>query len=358
LLPEPEWDALEKALDNPVYQKDPESFFECLKDVPVTTQGRRGSDYDINGVHYTVELWRKAKTVNRGRAVLACALAHLMALKQLTDEGFDALLEDNVRMPLASVADRLWQTMDAVTEREAATGSPCHMRYYGWLGSIPNVQWIYETHMSRDATVVPLPTPQDIEADLAQYKERQKETDVEKESGTSDTSAVNGTDESGKTEKEEKLQKPGGSNPVFGTYAYWISKDAYEAVMDVLRKDVGALLWRSKRMRYYQVKPIDKILPRQISAAFDGSAVLIPRAPAFFRAPMLTSKIHAQWDPAFCKSTEYQLQQTGLTWSGLRLTAVERTVVAHYEACGAWLTPAQLQDKNGIDEASPTACTV
>jgi hypothetical protein len=69
-------------------------------------------------MHYSVELWKKAKNVNRGRSVLACTFAHLIALKKLVAEDFDVLLEDNVRVPVDECADRIWDSMDAVKEWE------------------------------------------------------------------------------------------------------------------------------------------------------------------------------------------------------------------------------------------------
>lgn len=116
-----------------------------------------------------------------------------------------------------------------------------------------------------------------------------------------------------------------------------------------MRIDVGALLWRGNRARYYFVKPIDKIVPRQVAAAFGAASVQLSTHPSFYRAPMLTSKIHTKFDPEFCKSTEYQLRQTGLGWSDLWLSAIELRVVGHYEKSGEWLTPAQLDNAGPIE---------
>ena len=143
---------------------------------------------------------------------------------------------------------------------------------------------------------------------------------------------------------------------------------------------MGAIVWKGKRQRYYKVKPIDKILPRQIlrcataaaaaSTATDSperktatdsanAAVRIVSAPCFFRAPMLTSQIHTKWDPSFCNSTEYQLQYTTNTknrnkneddaasddtnpWSKLWLTKTERKIIEHHQSTGNWLTVKEL----------------
>jgi hypothetical protein len=67
---------------------------------------------------------------------MRCTLAHLMAMKLFVDDGtFDVLMEDNMRVALAS---REW---------EQTTGKTCHLRYLGWLGSEVNLEWNYEVHI-------------------------------------------------------------------------------------------------------------------------------------------------------------------------------------------------------------------
>ncbi|KAI2498588.1 hypothetical protein MHU86_15878 [Fragilaria crotonensis] len=74
LVPSIEWEALQDGFKNPLYQAHPNRFFECLQHVPVVdttsvTLGQRmGSASDVQ-VHYSVELWRKSKGLNRGRSV-------------------------------------------------------------------------------------------------------------------------------------------------------------------------------------------------------------------------------------------------------------------------------------------------
>lgn len=338
LLPQAEWEAIQTTTDNPYYQEQTKRFYECFADVPVT-QGRHGSQQDIK-LHYSVELWRKAKTVNRGRAVLGCTFAHLMAMKTCVTEGYDMILEDNVRAPPAECAARIREAAMSCREQAVSSGVDCHMRYLGWLGSRPNLQWIFDSHAkpqsfqrsSSDSelseyTTFPLPTSKDIERDLELTESQADSSSDEPDSGDS-----------------PQVQKPGGTAPVWGAYAYWVSKDLYLGLMEMLRKDVGALLWKGNRSRYYTCKPIDKVLPRYIMSRYGPTAVHITTHPTFFRAPMLTSKIHTQWDPEFCKSTEYQLKQVGLDWSDLWLTETERSVVAHRQEHGEWLTPAQLEE--------------
>jgi hypothetical protein len=51
---------------------------------------------------------------------------------------------------------------------------------------------------------------------------------------------------------------------------------------------------------------------------------------------MLTSRIHAKWDPEFCKSTEYQLDAVGLQWSNLWLSDTEQAAVKRRMETGVW----------------------
>lgn len=102
------------------------------------------------------------------------------------------------------------------------------------------------------------------------------------------------------------------------------------------------MLWKGKRARFYAVKPIDKILPRQIMNLCGPETVHLQTHPSFFRAPMLTSKIHAKWDPEFCKSTEYQLDKTDLKWSDLWLSPIEEKVIDRRKEFGDWLTIGEL----------------
>jgi GR25 family glycosyltransferase involved in LPS biosynthesis len=333
----------------------PHANDDSTSTAPTTATTRRGSAYDVS-LHYSVELWTKARAVNRGRAVLACLLAHVRAMRRLVEDDLDLILEDNVRVPIESCAARIWHTLHASTE---ASHQGCHLRYHGWLGSIPNLQWMYQYHIPRrkfsrkgveqdndnennDAddlndtpTVFPFPTTEDIENDL-----KARETHC---NSNDDTTANNGT---------LKERDPGG-NPVWGCYAYWVSRDGYEALMERLRNDVGAMVWKSKRARFYTVKPIDKILPRLVLSTFGSDAVHLSTHPSFFRAPMLTSKIHTQWDPEFCKSSQYQMQHSRLSWSDVWLTSEELQVVEHYRTKGTWspfasISPVALEENGKV----------
>lgn len=333
LVPSIEWEALQDGFKNPLYQAHPNRFFECLQHVPVVdttsvTLGQRmGSASDVQ-VHYSVELWRKSKGLNRGRSVLACLLAHLQAMKRLVDQDFDLIVEDNVRL-CHDAARRIWET------KEASELEECHLRYYGWLGSLPNLEWVFDVHSERSGLsnahdkAFRFPVPEDFH-------------DVD------DSAGCKGVEHSHSSQSTAH-QTPGGT-PIWGAYSYWISKTGFEALLQRLRCDVGAMLWKGKRMRTYTVKPIDKVMPRQIVALLGRSAVHVTRQPAMFRAPMLPSKIHAQWDPEFCKSTHYQLARTDLSWNDVWLTPLEQKIVDRHEASGEWCTVSQMQDNSGQEE--------
>lgn len=338
IIPPEEWEKLRHVCEGPPVDGGRE-FFECLAGVPIAPD-RRGSPADVK-LHYCDELWRKAKTVNRGRSVLGCILAHLIAIKTFVDDGnFDVLLEDNIRAPLdGQAAQRVRQTIEAARECEPLTGQ-VHMKYFGWLGSMLNLKWTFQSHLSArrlgstidngasdDCFVAMFPTTQHVEKDLetGQYV-------VDNEN--LDTISLG----------DAKVHSKPGGTPVWGAYAYWISKEAYEGVVDLMRRDVGAFMWKPKSARFYSVKPIDKILPRNTFATFGEASVVITSRPAFFRAPMLASKIHSKFDPEFCKSTEYQLTQTDLAWSSLWLTDSERLVVQHHKNSGEWITASEVEE--------------
>lgn len=356
LIPQQEWKAVMEYEQSGLSEGKPtECCFDCLNDVPVT-QGRQGSREDIK-LHYTIEFWRKAKAINRDRSVLACVFAHLMAMKTFVEDGtFDIILEDNVRTDPKSCARRVRECASAAHEWETTSNDKCHFRFVGWLGSIPNIEWIMQTHLpkrnytrekegetcddgSDSVTIGPLPRLEHLEEDTSIVEGMKNTTlvDDEKEPSTSKQE----TERESETNDTQQHTKPGG-NLLWGAYAYWISREGYETLMNTLRSDVGAMLWKGKRMRNYAVKPIDKILPRQTLSKFGPTSVQISTHPAFFRAPMLTSKIHTKWDPGFCESTAYQLKHTKLDWSDLWLTETERDIVEHHKESGKWLTIMEL----------------
>jgi len=425
LLPEAEWEAL-STTGIRLWEQNPLYYLDALTDparpgssqavctnpvVPLLDPAqRRGSQRDVR-LHYSVELWWKAKSISRERGVLACFLAHLIAMKTLVEGEYDFILEDNVRAPIfldgsttpgesreeeekseaevdayCECAERIWATLEAserlsksekpssAEEQEVQCGSSkqCHLRYYGWLGSKPNLQWLFDTHTRRmgaredfddsNGIIFPYPTMDEFRADKPVPKRSSssladEEKKKKKEEG--------GGGDTGNSSSNDPEEEKGSGTPIWGCYAYAISRPGYEALLSELRHDVGGILWRGKNMPAYIVKPIDRVLPRRIMGRFGRDAVHIASLPAFYRAPMLKSTLHSQLDVEFCKSTEYQLEVAGrdvsvsaaaaaaeddgdidegresrrwkpLGWDNLWLTDDERKVIAQRVEVGDW----------------------
>lgn len=412
LLPEAEWEAL-STTGTQLYEANPLHYLDALTDptkpgssqkvcadplVPIAPD-RHGSQRDRK-LHYSVELWWKSKSISRERGVLACFLAHLIAMRTLVEGDYDMILEDNVRAPIfgpggdgdemeaevdayCECAERIWATMEASERLSNASGEgsanidshggtskECHLRYYGWLGSKPNLKWLYEAHIQRmrarkdfddgsGGVVFPYPTVDEFRADKPVPK-RSSSTTLNSEEKKNDGDASEGATGDDDRREEEEEEK-GSGTPIWGAYAYWISRPAYEALLSDLRNDVGGILWRGKGMPAYIVKPIDRVLPRRTMGRFGRDAVHITTVPAFFRAPMLKSTIHSQLDVEFCKSSEYQMEVvagggsgdggTGaeseedepgrrkwkaLGWDRLWLTYEEKRVIAQRFETGDW----------------------
>jgi len=382
LLCKEEWEAIEN--DKPIPDLHNDS--------------RKGRKMDLE-VPYSVEFWRKGKSLGRGRAVLACFLAHLIAIRthvEDEDGGFDIILEDNVR-PLVyqdPEYDNLGNVSEVVNEKpnnkllececakriretinaSEACDESCLLRYYGWLGSIENVQYVYNHHAKTEGKL---------------------------HTFDFDKCGNNTSIFSFPTKCYD--HKPG--TAIWGAYAYWISPEAYhKALIPALRSDVGSILWKGKRMRQYLVKPIDKVIPRKVMEYMasrrqsneevlsqqqskvltnletthkkvtakeknkahsqyrniDAKAIHVSTHPAFYRGPM-KSKIHTQWDVEFCKSTEVQFkiqsewsnnapnskmedESAGgkesnvatMSWKNLWLTETEKESVEKRYICGGW----------------------
>ena len=353
--------------------------------VPISPQ-RQGSAEDI-ALPYSMEIWRKAKTLNRDRGVLACSLAHLLAMKTLVGEsgnstldgsdgdgGFDFILEDNVRA-FAGISDdgkfpeetsssgwscecanRIWDIIEASNEAPV----DCHMRYYGWLGSLPNISWIYKNHIPRSSfnkatmkndesykcALFPFPTNDDFQLDSIMVTESRK--------GGPEQADSSGDGHSTNTSLAPHFITPGGTAAVWGTFAYTISTSAYRTLINRLQNDVGSLMWKGKRMRAYKAKPIDKLVPRHVTAEFGQTSVHISNKVAFVRCPMLGSLLHQHWEAGFCSSTELQyhlsrgeesvdsftppnLVNGSDVWNHIWLEKEERQIVHHRMKSGHWV---------------------
>lgn len=334
------------ASDNVHLIIDPFRYLEETQ-APVE-KGEDKKRYDCRSSKFTViELWAKAKTLNRGRSVLACVMAHLMAMKTLVgdqDESaclgsadssrFDFILEDNVRAFDGSgseCAKRIWQAVEASSSRE------CHLRYYGWLGSAPNLTWVFKKHIPRkafnraegsDFSIFPLPTNEDFELDgIVSRSKPTRQRDKTKDSN----------------ESVPSFETPGGT-AVWGTFAYTVSPKTYHTLVRRLQRDVGALMWKGKKMRCFVAKPIDKILPRHTRQEFGAQTIHLTSKVAFVRAPMLGSLLHPQWEVGFCTSTELQhglsSNEDGIdVWDNVWLSDSEQELIAHRKESGEWRKP-------------------
>lgn len=152
LLPESEWEAV---------RDGSKSWEDALEAVPPPQPGK---------LHYLLELWQKGKALNRGRAVLACTLAHLIALKRFTYDGsYDVILEDNVRWDPKDFVQKVRDIQLAKSRFELENGEKVHMQYFGWLGSIPNLRWTFSSHIPKRSyeSIVPFPESKDISDDLS-----------------------------------------------------------------------------------------------------------------------------------------------------------------------------------------------
>eukprot|EP00804_Cyclotella_cryptica_P025644 CCRYP_002858-RA/>CCRYP_002858-RA protein AED:0.30 eAED:0.30 QI:0/-1/0/1/-1/1/1/0/545 len=373
-------------------KKRPQAVTKSL--VPISAE-RKGSADDIS-IPYSMELWRKAKTLGRDRSVLACTLAHLIAMKKLVDsrisecehDKFDFILEDNVRAFVGTdvedaelqsaieggntwsnhwtgwsceCSDRIWDIIElsgnidvdeiSASPNEIKTAmateelTKCHLRYFGWLGSVPNLSWVYEKHIPRkglgtyEMTIFPFPTNDDFELDsIPTDKESVKKSKKSQASARNESAGPHFT-------------SPGGT-AVFGTYAYSLSADAYHSLVTNLQNDVGALMWKSKKMKAYHAKAIDKILPRHVRSKFGEKSVHLPEKVVFVRSPMLGSLLHQQWEQGFCESTELQYvlsrggaslsggdtsAYTSSVWDHVWLTDEEREIVEYRRNSGKWI---------------------
>ena len=358
--------------------------------VPISPD-RCGSPEDI-ALPYSMELYRKAKTLNRDRSVLGCTLAHLIAMKTLvggeergkldattldTEDdttGYDFILEDNVRAFVGlendddgtscECANRIWDIIEA----SKSAPQQCHMRYFGWLGSLPNISWVYNNHIPRSAlsnrtsqnecdgriALFPFPTANDFELDdiAASGQESRRRSNEIVEEDDEEEDANDG---------KPRFTTPGGSQAVWGAFAYTISSAAYHSLLTQLQNDVGSLVWKGKRMRCYHAKPIDKVLPRHIKSAFGPESIHLPSKVAFVRCPMLGSLLHPQWEEGFCSSTELQHQLSTIgcddgsnVWDSVLLMGEEEQLVNYRKTTGKWIQKGDLK-RLVMDEKEPVS---
>ena len=307
IIPCNEWDAIQER-GKKLYDENPSLWLQsCLHDVSVE---ERNANH--NKLHYSVELWRKCKSLSHPqRKVLACALAHLQALNHIISSlqvEYDPtkkyfILEDNVRSVVGNIND---------FENPKSTMSDSKdvvMQYFGWLGSESNIEYLYNHFIpsKQDSGSFPYPLSQDIAEFLPDY--------------------------------DPKIAKDGpGGTILWGAFAYYIHFKGIKSIMKELQNDVGALVWKGKRMKLYSVKPIDKVIPRMLLRhGYEPNQIRCCSSVRFVRAPMLQSTLHTQYDEAYCKSTSKQLEFGNNTWEDhVWLTDEERCVVISALTTGTW----------------------
>jgi len=347
--------------------------YETKSLIPISPH-RRGSAEDIT-VPYSMELWRKSKSLNRDRSVFGCSLAHLIAMKTLIGDDynksddlssheakFDFILEDNVRAFVGLEDDDMSSSScecacsiwDLIEGSNKAQEKP-HLRYFGWLGSKPNLTWLYNNHIPRKAfateegncRIFPFPTNNDFLLDSI---------DGSSKSSTRQTTNGDTTEESS---TQPSFSSPGGT-AIWGMFAYTISPAAYHSLITQLQNDVGMLMWKGKRMRAFQAKAIDKIIPRTVREIYGEMSVHLSDKVAFVRCPMLGSLLHKQWEEGFCESTELQhaLSHRGEgcdVWDYVWLEQVERQIVQYRKENGKWIRKEDIQGKSSKSKSYESA---
>lgn len=99
-------------------------------------------------------VWLQCRNLSRQRAVLACALAHLRAMRRAVEEGWDLICEDNIRGPVASgeAARRIRACAEA--SRDA------HLRYYTYSGRAEELSVWYREMEASGPAALPWPLVQ------------------------------------------------------------------------------------------------------------------------------------------------------------------------------------------------------
>ncbi len=223
--------------------------------------------------------WLAMRHLNRDRAVLACVLAHLRAMRIAVEEGWDVILEDNTRGAMHLAAQRI---------RECAENSPeAHLRYYAYGGRAGEIyEWLSN---GSDGERVALPWPRQRVEEM-----QGKEMDV-----------------------------------IWGTLCYSISKAGYEEICNWLRRGLPhSLAWSPRRQKKQFARPIDKIMPRCMLRS--DLCIRVARFPAFVRAPV-RSVIHPKWDAKFLETSETQLRLAGLGWGDLDLSPQDVDVIGQLQ---------------------------
>lgn len=200
--------------------------------------------------------------------VLGCFLAQLRALRAATVDGeADIIIEDSCRIR----SDRA----GALQLKNAVLWQRSHapdLLYFGWLGFRDNLARVHAQCDLSDGPTLRLPR---------------------------------GLNNAGKP-----------CDLIFCTYAYMGSRRLYESLCKDLR-DHPEFMFRRIRGRTV-CSPIDKFLLWRAGEAQLHSCIC--KDPCCFRAPLLTSCIHSDWDGRFVDITMYQLELTKMQWGQIWLS--------------------------------------
>jgi len=120
----------------------------------------------------------------------------------------------------------------------------------------------------------------------------------------------------------------------WGTQCYCLDKTARLRLISWLRGGVvGLLPAKGNHCRGFKPRPIDRLFVAPFVA--EGS-IFAAMPPVAYRAPMLRSLIHEQWDSRMCEALEKQLAFAGDTFDMLWLTEEERRAIIKRKSEGIW----------------------
>eukprot|EP00750_Incisomonas_marina_P005324 INCI13905.3.p1 GENE.INCI13905.3~~INCI13905.3.p1 ORF type:complete len:380 (+),score=47.57 INCI13905.3:237-1376(+) len=265
---------------------------ENTDDSDATSDGNHSrNEYDFE------RLWRDCRSINRQRAVLGCLLAHVRALKYANSipGGVDVVFEDNVRFlkkPGASAA-RI---------RSLQSQSPgALVRLYGFGAPETIVKSLFTAAGSHHV------------ADFLFTPAKSQLPDDQLHTETCSNEKCDAMSEKG-------LQR--GAPLVWGCFAYWVHPSVLERYLHTLRAQLPTSLLhkRNKRQKTYSVRPFDKVLfdfglprtvfqaqadvPQDVCDSQQPRTAVVALRPCCYRAPMLPSLIHRNYDAGFCAASE------------------------------------------------------
>eukprot|EP00941_MAST-03F_sp_MAST-3F-sp1_P002672 g2672.t1 len=117
---------------------------------------------------------------------------------------------------------------------------------------------------------------------------------------------------------------------LWGAYAYRISRNAAQRFFHKLKQNPHRFLFRGGKKKKATPRPIDKVMP-SILLTEEETLVNIAIEPFFFRAPMLESEIHVEYDKRYYATTTLQLELIESSWQNVWLAEEERLLTNECE---------------------------